>query len=139
MHGFKLVLLLFTLTLFSCRQSPVTDSNPTGDVIESTYLTIPISALDSLQNLYTNEVIVDVRTPGETAKGTIPGAIEIDYKSPQFQASIEKLDKEKTYLLYCRSGKRSMYSARIMNIKGFENVVNLDGGYNLWSKTKEID
>ncbi|MGB3547355.1 MAG: rhodanese-like domain-containing protein [Saprospiraceae bacterium] len=74
-------------------------------------------------------VILDVRTPAETAEGILPGAIEIDYKAPDFAERIAKLPRDKTYLVYCRSGRRSGRACELMAEEGFENLYNLDGGY----------
>lgn len=81
-----------------------------------------------------NTMILDVRTPQETAEGMIEGAIEIDYKADGFDAKLDQLDKNKTYLVYCKSGGRSGRTANKMIDKGFKNVVNLKGGYTAWSK-----
>jgi len=81
-----------------------------------------------------NTVILDVRTPAETAQGMIKGAIEIDYKAEGFEEKLDKLDKEKTYLVYCKSGGRSSRTANKMIEKGFKSVVNLKGGYTAWNK-----
>ncbi|MDQ2657138.1 MAG: rhodanese-like domain-containing protein, partial [Bacteroidota bacterium] len=60
-------------------------------------------AMDSLQD----EVVVDLRTPDELKQGRIPGAIVIDYFGADFESAIQRLDKDKTYLLYCAGGGRS--------------------------------
>ena len=80
-----------------------------------------------------NVVILDVRTPEETALGKIDGAIEIDVKDPSFDQKIQALDKEKTYLVYCASGGRSVKSCNKMANLGFNNLYNLVGGYTAWS------
>lgn len=80
-----------------------------------------------------NTVILDVRTPAETAEGMIDGAIAIDYEADTFEAEVDKLDKEKTYLVYCKSGGRSSGACRILAQKGFKNLYNLDGGYSAWT------
>jgi rhodanese-related sulfurtransferase len=80
-----------------------------------------------------NVVILDVRTPQETAEGKIEGAIEIDVLDASFDEKIKALDKDKTYLVYCRSGKRSVKSCNAMADQGFNNLYNLLGGYNAWS------
>lgn len=79
-------------------------------------------------------VILDVRTAEEFAEGHIPGAINIDYNSENFKSEVQKLDKNKSYEVYCRSGKRSSASAEIMNELGFKNVVNLEGGILEWQE-----
>lgn len=77
-------------------------------------------------------VILDVRTPEEFAGGFIDKAININYAGPDFQAEISKLDKNKTYLVYCLSGKRSASAADYMRSNGFKDVINLDGGILAW-------
>ena len=79
-------------------------------------------------------VLLDVRTPEEIAQGKIEGAGEIDFKSEGFEAAIEQLDKDKTYLIYCRSGNRSGKACRLMAGKGFKHLCNLKGGYLDWVK-----
>lgn len=80
-----------------------------------------------------NAVILDVRTEGEFMAGFIPGAINIDiYKGQEFLDEIEKLDKSKNYLVYCRSGARSASACTLMHQRGIENAYNLMGGIAQW-------
>ncbi|MBN8678003.1 MAG: rhodanese-like domain-containing protein [Chitinophagales bacterium] len=74
-----------------------------------------------------NAVLLDVRTAGEYAGGTIPGAKNIDFLSPAFLQKVEKLDKNATYFLFCRSGNRSGQACKLMHKMGFD-VKNLSGG-----------
>lgn len=75
-----------------------------------------------------NAVLIDVRTPAEFAGGNVKGAVNIDIYSPSFGKEIDKLDKAKTYFLYCRSGNRSAQACRIMAERGFVKLYNLSGG-----------
>lgn len=80
-----------------------------------------------------NGFILDVRTPEEVEDGYIPNATNIDIHLGQgFINEIEKLDKAKTYFVYCRSGARSGQACAIMNSLGFENAYNLLGGFMNW-------
>jgi phage shock protein E len=79
-------------------------------------------------------VLMDVRTPEEIAGGKIEGAAELDYNGGNFEAEIAKLDKSKTYLVYCRSGNRSGKTCDLMAGMGFKNLYNLAGGYIAWSQ-----
>ncbi|MDO6492752.1 MAG: rhodanese-like domain-containing protein [Cellulophaga sp.] len=80
-----------------------------------------------------NAFILDVRTEDEIAEGIIPNAVNIDiYKGQGFIDELEKLDKTKTYYVYCRSGNRSGQACAIMNSIGFENAYNLEGGFMNW-------
>ncbi len=78
-------------------------------------------------------VLLDVRTPEEYAEGHIAGSIMIDYRDNSFDEEIEKLDKDATYLIYCRSGGRSGKAVHKMIGNGFKDVTNMEGGYNAWS------
>ncbi|RIA10450.1 rhodanese-related sulfurtransferase [Flavobacteriaceae bacterium MAR_2010_72] len=85
-----------------------------------------------------NAVILDVRTQAEVDEGIIPNAVHIDiYRGQGFIDDIEKLDKTKTYYVYCRSGNRSGQACAIMNQLGFEKAYNLMGGMLEWEG--EID
>jgi len=79
-----------------------------------------------------NTVLLDVRTPAETANGIIEGAIEMDYRAPDFAEQIKSLDPNKTYLVYCASGGRSGKTCGMLNEAGFDKVYNLKGGYSAW-------
>src|SRR5690606_12269678 len=82
-------------------------------------------------------IVLDVRTGEEYKSGHLEGAVNIDVlDSTTFHNQIENLDKDKTYLVYCRSGKRSANAANIMNQKGFANVFNMKGGILAWEKKK---
>ncbi len=70
-------------------------------------------------------VILDVRTPEEFKETHVTGARNIDFKSPGFKAEIEKLDKDKSYKLYCRSGNRSGKTLDLMKTMGFRDLENL--------------
>lgn len=78
-------------------------------------------------------VILDVRTEEEIEEGHIPGAQFIDiYRGAEFLDEIDKLDKSKSYYIYCRSGNRSGQACAIMNSRGFERTYNLIGGMLEW-------
>ena len=80
-----------------------------------------------------NAIILDVRTEEEVHEGHIPGAINIDIrKGQEFVDEIEKLDTDKNYYVYCRSGARSGQACSIMNQLGFNKAYNLAGGFMEW-------
>ncbi len=79
-------------------------------------------------------VLIDVRTPEEIAEGKIEGAMELNYYDDNFAEELGKLDKNKTYLIYCRSGNRSGKACKLMQEQGFSKLYNLEGGYIEWSK-----
>ena len=79
-------------------------------------------------------VILDVRTPGEYSAGHIPGAVNLDYNAPDFQAKAAALDKSKTYLVHCAVGGRSVRACEKMSRLDFPNLYNLPGGFKAWAK-----
>ena len=84
-----------------------------------------------------NVILLDVRSQQEYADGHIPGAINIDQAQGGFMAKVEKLlPKDKTIAIYCRSGRRSANTARIMADEGYK-CVNLKGGIIAWQKNEK--
>jgi len=76
--------------------------------------------------------IVDVRTPGEFAKGHLSNAQNIDWNGNDFDNQINKLDKSKPVFVYCLSGGRSSAAAGKMRSTGFKEVYELSGGIMKW-------
>lgn len=77
-------------------------------------------------NTSTNLILLDVRTAEEYSSGYIPNSINIDVLSSDFKSKIELLDKNKEYLIYCRSGNRSTIASSIMATNGFIKIYNLN-------------
>ena len=84
-----------------------------------------------------NFVILDVRTPEEFLGEYIENAVNLDYYSDTFRNNLDKLDKNKTYLIYCRSGRRSENALNIMKELDFREVYNMLGGVVKW-KSEEL-
>lgn len=82
----------------------------------------------------TQAVIIDARTPRECAEGIIDNALMIDFlDTVNFKAAAEKLDKNKNYYLYCRSGNRSAQACQLLENLGIEHTYNLSGGMMAWT------
>jgi rhodanese-related sulfurtransferase len=73
-----------------------------------------------------------VRTPKEYTAGHLSGAINLDYYSNNFRTDLEQLDKSKTYLIYCRTGRRSGVTLNMMRELGFSGVYDIAGGIKAW-------
>jgi rhodanese-related sulfurtransferase len=86
-------------------------------------------------------ILIDLRTTDEIkSKGKIKGATELDFLDKNAEANIEKLDKKKSYLIYCAGGGRSSDCAELMKKQGFKQVVNLEKGFGDWkNKGFEIE
>lgn len=90
------------------------------------YNNINLKNAVKIVNNSTNLILLDVRTAEEYSSGNIPNSINIDVLSPDFKSKIELLDKNKEYLVYCRSGNRSLIASSIMATNGFIKVYNLN-------------
>lgn len=77
-------------------------------------------------------IILDVRTEEEYSDGHIANSTNINYKSDSFKDAIGRLDKSKTYIVYCRSGRRSTEAVKIMEVMGFMDIYNMKGGIVGW-------
>jgi len=79
-------------------------------------------------------VLLDVRTQKEFDAERIEGAVIVDYNSPSFRDKIAKLDRGKSYLVYCRTGNRTNGAVKVMRELGFPNVSVLPGGITSWKE-----
>lgn len=76
---------------------------------------------------------LDVRTPGEVARGHLPNASVIDINDPRFEQKLAVMQKDKPVFVYCASGARSGAAAEMMIRMGFAEVYNLLGGIGTWA------
>lgn len=106
--------------------------------IAMAYKNITAEEFKKIQEENPDAVILDVRTPAEVRQGKIPGAVNMDIMDRQFAEKIETLDKDKTYLVYCRSGNRSGQACNLMADKGVSKVYNLGGGVSQWPYKTEL-
>ena len=87
------------------------------------------SQLESEENF----IILDVRTSEEFEQLRLPNSTNIDFYNPQdFIQELEKLDKNKSYYVYCRTGSRSANTCVLMKEMGFSKTYNLLGGITEW-------
>jgi rhodanese-related sulfurtransferase len=123
-----ITLLLFLLSLYACDSTAQQSDQSKG---AANFEDVEVAAFAELM-AKENTVILDVRTPRETSKGIIEGAMVIDIMKGDFAEKIKELDKEKTYLVYCQSGKRSVTACNAMAEQGFTKLYNLKKGYRVW-------
>lgn len=118
----------------SC-QSPAENTNTTGQGKASpTDHTLTVAELSGFLDQNPEVILLDVRTPQEIAAGKLEGAVEMDIMNPNFQTQLNELDKQKTYVVYCRSGRRSDRACQMMGEMGFTNYYNLEGGMNAYQQ-----
>ena len=84
----------------------------------------------------TSAVVLDVRQPQEYAEGHLSGAANLNWLDQEaFAAGEQRLDRSRTYYVYCRSGRRSHAAAQKMQADGFR-VVDMRGGILRWTELK---
>jgi adenylyltransferase/sulfurtransferase len=77
-------------------------------------------------------VLVDVREPHEPGIADLPQHGQVLIPTGEFMDRVSELDPEAEIVLYCRSGQRSEWAAKILLQAGFSNVLNLRGGVLAW-------
>jgi phage shock protein E len=133
----RLSLLLLAGLAAACNQQPsqptaTTTAPMAAPTATAPAATAPTAAINTpaakeLLAKPTTEVL-DVRTPVEFMTGHLGQARNLNVNDDDFAQQVAKFDTSKTYVVYCRSGKRSSKAADIMYQKGFHHVVN-GGGY----------
>jgi len=78
--------------------------------------------------------VLDVRTENEYRDGHLADAVNIDFYSESFRDELAALDKDDTYVIYCRSGSRSGKTLLMMKELGFTHVYNITGGILNWRR-----
>lgn len=76
--------------------------------------------------------LVDVRTPGEYANGTIAGAININVNDQSFETKVAQLDRETPIMVFCQAGSRSRKASKKLKALGFKEIYDLSVGYSGW-------
>jgi rhodanese-related sulfurtransferase len=121
----KLILILVLFTSVAAK----------AQVKNSTVVTnLPAERFQAAANSDKAGEIIDLRTPEEIKKGYIKGATFIDFLAKDAEKQIDKLDKKKTYYVYCAGGGRSADCSEYMEKHGFTRVYNLEKGFGDWAK-----
>jgi len=77
-------------------------------------------------------VLVDVREKHEWNEGHIPGAIHVPRGYLELQVEEAVPEKDKTVVLYCAGGVRSLMAGATLQQMGYKNVVSMAGGFGAW-------
>ncbi len=113
-------LLATTLVIGACGGSSTAQLDTVG----------PVAAAEAIAEPGT--VLLDIRTPQEVAEGSIAGAANIDFYEADFRDRIASLDRDASYVVYCRSGNRSAQAMKLFAELGFADVTEVDGGIVAW-------
>ena len=78
--------------------------------------------------------LIDIRNPYECERGAIAGALHIPLA--QLRSRLSEVSTAKPIVVHCASGWRSSVAASLLREHGFENAIDLAGGYNAWLQAR---
>jgi rhodanese-related sulfurtransferase len=136
-----LIVLVFAVSVsvtFSCNSSS-SQAQAESVALQEGIIAKNVSAAEfkGLIDDRADAVLLDVRTSNEVAQGVIKNAVHIDFYDGSFMKELDKLDKSKPVLIYCRSGRRSAAAMSKMSELGFTEIYNLQGGIIEWANAGE--
>lgn len=99
---------------------------------------MPVVYWRDIENLDADkDMLIDTRTPSEFELGSIKGAVNIPLDD--LRGRLDEIPTDKRIVLFCAVGLRGYLAQRILMGRGYKNVFNLSGGYNVYSlSTQEI-
>lgn len=77
--------------------------------------------------------LLDVRTPGEVARGRLPGSVAIPMN--QVQGRLAEIPRGRKVVVVCATGARSAAVARFLGQQGYPWVANYGGGVADWARS----
>lgn len=105
---------------------------PRWQVLKQALTNVDPAEFDRLAAAAAAGTLIDVRTADEFAAYHLPGAVNMNYLGPDFLDQLDALDPKREYLVYCRSGRRSVRACTLMRNAGVRRLVHLDGGLNAY-------
>ena len=127
-----------TLLLASCgseANKPASEETSTETVqTEAVFEDVTAPEAKELLSGPDDITVLDVRTPAEFESEHIKNAINIDYKADDFREKLAELDRDKHYVMHCRSGGRSTPALEIMKELGFNKVSHMNKGLISWTE-----
>jgi len=124
-----LLILITWMTLVACGDAAKTDINiKTVNVVEFKKY---IEKKDT--------ILIDLRTKEELQQtGVIDlKVINLDTYDSEFPDKINELNRNETYLIYCRSGHRSASARKLMRTLWFKNIIELKWWIINWTNSGE--
>lgn len=120
----------------ACGSSADADATGVAEAAEAADAPgVRVVDLDTAERLLgePDRIVIDVRTPGEYDEIRLAGARLIDLQSPTFADDIAALDRELSYLIYCRTANRSASARALMDELDFVDVADVAGGIVAWA------
>jgi len=102
---------------------------PSSEEENSTESTVQVISAEEAKKMMDEEevIIVDVRTKEEYLEAHIEGSVLLTLDTIPDKAEEVLSDKDKTYLIYCRSGNRSNQAAKELVAMGYQKIFDFGG------------
>ncbi|MEL7163524.1 MAG: rhodanese-like domain-containing protein [Bacteroidota bacterium] len=114
------------------REEPPACPIPRWQLLKQQLHNVDPTEFDRLRTSAPAGTLLDVRSEEEFTAYHLEGAVNLNYLGPDFLEQMEALDPAKKYLVYCRSGRRSVRACTLMRNAGITNLIHLDGGINAY-------
>jgi phage shock protein E len=115
------------VTLAACSSADAVDNPPASAAEPPGIVRVGAQEAVALLDERDDLTVIDVRTPAEFAEGHLEDAELVDIYEPAFRDEIDGLDRDGSYVLYCRTGNRSGQAAAFMRELGFTEVYDAGG------------
>lgn len=109
------------------------DAKPGAAEKKEVFKNVDVAQFEKLRADKAN-VVLDVRTRKEYEAGHVPGAVHLDVNAADFEEKAAKLERNRTYLVHCAAGGRSVKACGKLGQLHFPKLYNLEGGFNAWQK-----
>ena len=134
-QGWRLRGSTVSLGLIAWSLTVAAGCQPPGHALPSLIQDVTVAEADALIKANpgdANFVILDVRTRQEYDGGHLQNAEQLNVESGTFRTDVALLEMSKTYLVYCRTARRSGNATTIMDELGFEKLYDMQGGITAW-------
>lgn len=106
------------------------------DILKSQLQNLKVGEVEQFLLDHPDTMLIDCRQPHEFNSLRFPQAIHLDYLDYEFWNKIRELPRDRPYLLYCNTCRRSTRACTLMQNGGFTQVYNLEGGLKAWMDEK---
>ena len=120
----------FFALVFFFLTTTVVFANETPQISQQALLT-------ELQNANPSIIVLDVRSKDEYAQEHIAGAINFSHDTVAQNLDLLAQYKDKTVVVYCRSGRRASIAEEILINNGFNDIRHLTGDMNGWLEANQ--
>ena len=103
---------------------------PPGDIESAS----PTQVADYVRSAPEEYVLLDVRNEVETRAHAIPQAVNIPLDQLATRLDEVRSWEDKTIVVYCQGGVRSLKAASLLTENGIKRIINLEGGMNRWQR-----